>query len=940
MDPNQINHAQAWAWELHQQQMAGKASENGSGKPPFQYPTEPSDPMPDNPIFFNVPDQGMNLNNLPLYNNLPQYRQLTPGDVQMGTELRPPMQTPMDVNTGIFMQNPLPVEQLMQKPMGVGMDLDDPVAGAQDLLEIPDHLAVPPLEDPKFDPSGSNLPQSTTHNLSPQQGLLGQLPSIPTPERSLFMQPMIPPRGMPQNVFMMLQQKQQQQQQQQQQIQNWQMGGFNPPSGLHMQPMQQPLTQGHQMGIPMMNMPPMQMSPMQMPHTNMPQMPTPRAPQMQSGMRMSPSPVGTPPNPTRQVRFQEVSDVNPPNNVFSPSPGGPNNNMATLRRLPNGTLAPQRKIIRKHVTGNPTPVPPNASQVPKAVVQISQEPFSRTFPPNVSHENLKKGDEPPSNGQYLGGKMTVKDHQEHRSNMVYLGKPIGQPKDRIPAPLRQLGPVPQFYGDPDDFNAVKEHLNTLTDWTNQYVRTALNTVARYNTHTENLTKQLKGLELEKKHITDAVQQVHKDQNMSIPDFIRNTKISINKLEEAVDFLNYHHKGCMKAPKALETLKSVAVRDKTEFELQKEMVDRRMVELETVKNAVRERDETLQTKDDDLRQAKDLIVTYQVQIQELVNKENFNDVAKVQVLQQLTDTREAATKLEQRYLELFEKAKGMSREIQALKTITGWIAETPDQSEEEHEDPTENNLSSRYQVLLENSKFIVNENAKLKEQVKARTSIFELQAEYDKLKAEKAEFEKALGGIKNIQEHISKTAAIEKALMKAKTTWNAEKARLQRDLDQCRGVISHLKTQQGGSTKQQKDYEEAIKGLQAKNMEAEQDRQRVQEDFDKLKYEYEKFLEEKKQIEEKTTKLMEIHKLVLVENANLKERRLARQIEIEALKKRLKEGGPEKIIRVEAPGSKKGHECLLTRGELMEVLSQDDFREYMHSYLKAVGHVKG
>lgn len=71
----------------------------------------------------------------------------------------------------------------------------------------------------------------------------------------------------------------------------------------------------------------------------------------------------------------------------------------------------------------------------------------------------------------------------------------------------------------------------------------------------------------------------------------------------------------------------------------------------------------------------------------------------------------------------------------------------------------------------------------------------------------------------------------------------------------------------------------------------------------------------------------------------KERRLARQIEIEALKKRLKENGPEKVIRIEAPGSKKGHECLMTRGELMEVLGQEEFREYMHSYLKAVGHIK-
>lgn len=62
---------------------------------------------------------------------------------------------------------------------------------------------------------------------------------------------------------------------------------------------------------------------------------------------------------------------------------------------------------------------------------------------------------------------------------------------------------------------------------------------------------------------------------------------------------------------------------------------------------------------------------------------------------------------------------------------------------------ENNIFYKYQILFENSRFIVNENAKLKEQLKAETSISELQAEYDKLKAEKAEFELALEGVKDI-----------------------------------------------------------------------------------------------------------------------------------------------------------------------------------------------
>lgn len=127
--------------------MNNKARQDGFEKPPFQYPTEPDAPMLDNPVF-NMPDQGMNLNNMPLPGNLPQYQQLVPGDVQMGTELHRPMQTPMDVNTGIFMQDPLPVEQPVQPSMDMGMDLDRLATGAQALPVIPDHLAVPSLEDP------------------------------------------------------------------------------------------------------------------------------------------------------------------------------------------------------------------------------------------------------------------------------------------------------------------------------------------------------------------------------------------------------------------------------------------------------------------------------------------------------------------------------------------------------------------------------------------------------------------------------------------------------------------------------------------------------------------------------------------------------------------------------------------------------------------------
>ncbi|KAK6499239.1 hypothetical protein TWF506_003866 [Arthrobotrys conoides] len=986
MDPNQINHAQAWAWQLNEQQMADKENEGGFEKQPFQYPNEPGIPMPNNPIFFNMSDQGMNLNNMPLYNYLPQYQQLLPGDVQMGMELHPPMQTPMDVNTGIFMQEPLPVEQLMQ-PMGMdtGMDLDGPVTGSQALPETPDQSAVPSLEDPIFHPSGSTPPQSAMQNPSVQQGLLGQLPNIPMPEKSLFMQSMTPPRGMPQHVFMMLKQ-----QQQQQMALDWQMGGFNPPSGLSMQQMQQPRMHISQMRMPQMNMSPMQIPPMQMSQMQMsqmqmmPQMPQMQmsqlsmagTPQMQSSLCTSPSAMivpstlqtpspmdlpGTPQlaqtspptegpqasNSARKVRFQGFSDIDPSGNPFNPDTRGSNNKTAAPKRPPKGATTPKHKIVRKRATkgstGNTfvssgyetssTPIPAtNIPQVPKAVVQISQEPFSRTFPPNVAYENLKKGNEPPSNGQYPGGKMTVKDHQEYRSNMVYLGNPIGQPKDRIPAPLAHLGPVPQFGGNPDDLGAVKEHLNILTDWTNQYVHAAMNTVARYNTHTENLTKQLKDFELEKKQITNVIKEVHQDEELSIPDFIRNTKINISKLEESVELLNYHHKDCEKAPRNLETLNCAAGSDKTALELQKSISDRRMVELETVRIALQDKNEILKAKNEDLRQAKDLVITYQVQIQELVNKENFNRVAKVRVLQQLVDTRDAARRLEIRYSNLFEKAKEISRDAQALKTITGWIEEIPNHGKG---DVTEETLSSRYQVLLQHSKYVVSENAKLKEQLKAQKSILELQAEYDKLKAEKDKVETTLGAVKEIQGHIKMAEAAKMGFAKAKTAWDAEKARLQLDLDQCQGIISHSKTQQDDVAKKQKTQEKTIKNLQAKNKKAEMEHQKVKEEFNKLKSEYEKFMEEKEQIEIKTTKLMDLHRLVVAENATLKERRLARQIELEAMKKRLREGGAEKIIRIDAPGSKKGHECLLTRGELMEILGQADFREYMHSYLKAI-----
>ncbi|KAK6351751.1 hypothetical protein TWF718_004897 [Orbilia javanica] len=943
MDPSQVDHAQAWLWQLNQQQMSNEAMEDGFEMPPLQFPTEPGEPIPDNPIFFNNLDQSMDLNNMSFSNNLPEYQQMMSGAPEMGMDPLTSMQTPMGVNTGIFFQNPLPVEQLMQNHPDMGMDLDEPSVDAQDLLEASEDLIDASFEDPTFDPSGSMFPQPTMQVPSAQYDFMGQIPSVPMPEKSLFLQSMTPPRGMPPHIFMML--KQQQQQQQQQALNNQMMGSFYPPSGLQMR-----LARGAQMPrASSLRMHPMamqrmrasqaqaqraKMSSMRMPQGNMSAMQIPGTPQItQHGL----STQSTQPSvPTQKVRFQETLISNPQNNISSPDTSGSQSAASVPQRPQNqGPMLNKEHIQQRSARGpNPVPVAP-IQQVPKAVVQISQEPFSRTFPPNVSHENLKKGDEPPVDGQYPGGRMTVKDFQEYRSNMVYLGKPTGEARERIPAPLKHLGAVPQFQGNTNDFNAVKEHLNALTDWANQYVHAAMNTVSRYDNHTEDLTKQLKTLKLEKKHISDAIKEVQDGEDAKIPDFIRSTKLRVNELEETVRLLNYHHAKCPEAPKDLETLRIPKGKNRTAFDLQRDMLHKRDVEVETIKNSLKEKDETLQTMEDDLRQAKDLVINYQVQIQEMVNRENFNNVAKVHVLQQLLDTQEAAKKLESRYNKLFERAKALAREVQGLKTTAGWLEEHPDLLMQGAGGTAESNLLAKYRVLFENSKFLVGENARLKEQLRAETSILELQAEYDKLKAQKAELEGALEEVKGTQKDMMGAAALQKGFIQARKAWNNEKSHLQNEIKKFQEVIRNHKATSDEASNQ----ESTIKGLHTKNSEMEKGLKKAYENLEKLKSQHKKVLEEKEQIETKTAKLMEIHKLAMGENTALKERRLARQIEVEALKKRLKENGPEKIIRIEAPGSKKGHECLMTRGELMEMLGQEGFREYMHSYLKAVGYIK-
>ncbi|KAK6510017.1 hypothetical protein TWF481_004730 [Arthrobotrys musiformis] len=897
MDPTHINNAQAREWQQNEEAMVQKSNEDQLERDPTQLPV----PLPEDNLFFNAPNQGMNLNTMPL-NRPVQYQQLVAGDIQMGVEVFPPMQTPMDSNTGIFLQNPLPVQKLFNNPSGgMEIDLDTQAAKVTSLAlpKIPERLAVPSLEGPKFHPLG--LPPFEVESASVRQGRMGAIPDPPAPARSLFMQPMNRPKQ------------------------------------------------------------------------------TQVAPSAREGEPL-------PPTPPRRVRFQGFGDFNAQGgNLFTPNKvTSMNENAARGRPQTVGYGgAPGQRLGTK---GTPASVP----QVPKAVVQISEEPFSRTFPSNPQFEDLKTGREPPENGQYPGGRMTVGDFQESRSNMVYLGKPTGEAKDRIPAPLKDLGEVPQFKGNPDDIETVKEYLNILTTWTNAYVHTTRNTVWRYDTHTEKLTRQVKSFEREKKRIEQAIKQVNGEGYRSIPEFILSTKLEKEELQETINLAHHPTSAPKDVKKAKKPVSGMSV-----LEFQKDLAERRKVEVQTLQGILEIRGETITTLEADLKQARELITIYQVQIQEMVNKENFNSVEKIEVLQRLVDTREAARDLEMRYNKLFTKARELYSDIRVVKIVAGWVKGIPKLSGKEHEDKMKQNLEYRCQTLFENCMVAVRDNARLEEQVKGEKSISELQAEYDALKAKRDDVQKLT---RNAQEFFALRERVKKMgseFAEARESWDEEKKQLRRDRDYAAAgrITSERREKQlekelneelkrverAGATI--KDLRKDLEGWKAANGELRKwldtrtgELKSVREtghylnkELDKAetmnreyskelaaskaqyeecskelatsKAKYETCAKDKKTVEGKARTLIDIHQGVVAENAKLKERRAIRKLEIEALNKRLRENGPEKIIRIEGPEANQGKECLLTKGELMQFLGQPDFRDYMLSYLKAVGHIK-
>ncbi|KAK6338272.1 hypothetical protein TWF730_002338 [Orbilia blumenaviensis] len=1127
MDPSHINHAQAWAWQQKDSQMSNDVEANNVQPTSSSSPMMPDQSMPDNPMIPNTADQNFNISGMPSSNDSngpPQFQQMAPGGLRMGARMdmggmgvQPGMQTPTGINTGMFVQAPLPYQQFMQQS-ALGLQPDPSTMFSPNLPMIPDQLAVPSLEAPTFNTSGSILPQSMMDNPFVPQGMLGQMPNPPMPQPSLFMQPMAPPGGMPQHIMMM------------QNPQGFQMGGFRP--GIQMRPTQgRPMmSRAHPMHVPQMNVqtpgtPQMQLgsapSPMQISHLNMPVPGTPQMrlrngpspmmqvhgnPQAQFGNAPSPMQIsqtdiptsGIPPMQLRsapspmqtsqhdiamsgipQAKFGSTSNnlppMEPPGAQGAPPPVprvrfegvptfNPNINVTSHQMRPR-VIAPMPASKRDPIhqnTGPSSQAPDSAPflPVPKAVIGVSEEPISRTYPPQQPKEKLKTGKEPPSETQYDGGKMSVKDYRTYMKNMTYLGKPTGTEKERLHAPLKALGHVPLFAGDLNDFPAVRAHLNALTRWANQCAHITADTMFRYDIYADALADDLHAMKEARKEVLEAIKEfgdtqghgknkenekaknkendndknkendVDMDKENSedkededsedsdeedpkIPDpsvatFIRNAKLNKIRLEGVVNLLAHHHRSCPNAPKDIYTFENLSGEVKTAVDLQKEMTDRRTRELETLQNSLKLKSDMLERARGEMKESNEEIAIYQIQIEEIVNENNFIKFQKGRAVQKLLDIQEAAKRLQDRYQKLFTKAAELSKEVGTLKTMLGWVGQMPDLTEEQHQANLENILQYRYQVLLDNTRCVIAENSKMREQLRAETSIQELQNEYNVLKAEKERFQAELQAqasmLKNTQELPGKIGALEKQLKAIKVRWSQDKAKwdqekteLQREVPNWKSTYElKMKENDAALATKQKEFEKTIEELQKSLAEEKELREGHEKSYnelrtrygtlnkmrndakiawdqaqDKIKYLEEKYetgrkqhmkltklceeaidsndqltqtsaecQREKQELETKTSQLMEVHKRVLEENAHLKERRLLRKVELEALKQRLKENGPEKIIRVtEGPAGVARAEALLTLADLLQLLGREDFRRYMLAHLKAKGDIK-
>ncbi|KAJ6264329.1 hypothetical protein Dda_0474 [Drechslerella dactyloides] len=546
---------------------------------------------------------------------------------------------------------------------------------------------------------------------------------------------------------------------------------------------------------------------------------------------------------------------------------------------------------------------------PEMVTVIRDEPVSEILPDPEESESvppLKSADDPPTERGYEGGFMDPEQYMEYMTSMAFVGKPTSTARERVPSALKKLPKMPEFKGDPENLEAVKGHLNLITDWFNRFSKTALCGHDRLEKEITKLDRELQWMEGEAERFRNMLALTVSDEKLSLSDCIGYLQTQVAKLESEIRVLRMHHRECKNLDHSLGTYPNASVGDRNIIGNYQVLLQRKEQEIRVIEVTLKQKSAMIEKLQSDLRISKQIIAGHQVHIQESANRLAFKDVWGQQLEHRSVTNSQKNNEMVEKYKQLYEYTKGIQDQNRDLKNLIEW-AGGPAPPGSEMPKISFQDLFDKYQALYRTTRGVVEANERMTEQLKKAgeqdanqggavehmegvigpgSLTGEQKATYEQMVKDKAELEKKLA---------EREAAIEKKTQ--------EQSRL-RQLN----------------TKLMKDRKEGPPAAE---------HQRLISENEGLQKELQEQLSKNEGLAASNLKLNNLH--------------LIKDIELEAIRRGQEVG--EAQARPSGKKKKKGkaaepdpNQKLMTLDQLMTIMAEDEFRHQMIEYLRRSGAI--
>ncbi|KAK6339054.1 hypothetical protein TWF696_009847 [Orbilia brochopaga] len=553
------------------------------------------------------------------------------------------------------------------------------------------------------------------------------------------------------------------------------------------------------------------------------------------------------------------------------------------------------------------------------VTIIRDEPIKNTTsgpaPTDPKPTPLKTLTDPPAKTGCPGGYMRAEEAQEYLASMSFLGKAVSDVTERYPVVFENFAPMPKFEGDPNDLASVKEYSNVLVDWSNRFVRASVNGHDRIDAE----NTKLKKLSIEFQEESDRLRAMFRtadpdDESPSLSDCVERILAVNESLETNLRMLHVHHRKCPKKEVPLGIYLDAERGENTLVGNYQIVLARKDRQLRVLELSIEQKAEIIENLKTELISSKRLIAAHQCHIEELVNRNIFLDSAKMHVDEGLQQCLERNKNLCEKYNELQKRANALMEENVNLKSL---IEHAGGEAKVGSDLPNISfpDLFAKYQKLFETAGNIVDENAKLREE----------------LKASEQAMNNAAAGNKAADEEALKQKEQYEQLLK-------EKQELERKLAQQDDVVAKLRQ---ANTKM-RNRKSPTGALEKGALSA---------------AEFQRLTIENEGLQKKLQEQIEKNEGLAATNMELNNLHLIKEIELENMKKGQPTGGslaqPSGKNKKKKKNKGKGKatepaldkatepaldEQIMTLGQLTSIMAEDTFREQMISYLRRVGAI--